>query len=271
MNKSRTIGQCIYCRTAAGRLTDEHIVPYGLNGDIKLLKASCDDCARITSRFELRVLRESLFVARAALGAKTRRKNERDELRSMIIVKDGVEQTINVHWRDHWKFIVLPVFEPPAFLDGRPYTAGIEAHRADTFSVEESPQEIAKRHEADDVVHKIHNPHEMAYAYAKLVAKIAYGIAIERFGISGLKEAYVVPAILGKSDDIGRWVGCDGERLMAHNKYHLWATRLNVSDGLITVRVKLFASINGTEYVVVVGRLKEEVQGFLQSVGYGGA
>lgn len=264
----KRIGRCIYCGTTNQPLTDEHVIPYGLNGNIKLLDASCVECAKITSRFERTILRDSLSVARAAFGSRTRNRKERDVLRPLGIVKDGIEQTINVHWKDQWKVIFLPVFPPPAFLDGRPYTEGIFSNRADVINIADDPREIAQRHNAEDVIHTMRNPLKVATAYAQLVAKIGYGLAVERFGLSGIEEAFVIPGILGESNDLGRWVGCDGQRTLPTTKYHLWATRFNVTDGVITVRVKLFASANGTEYLVVVGRITEQLQGFLRWVGF---
>lgn len=271
VKQPKRIGRCIYCGMTSPPLTDEHVIPYGLNGDIKLLEASCVECAKITSSFERTILRDQLFAARAALGSKTYNKKERNVLKPMGIVKDGVEQTINVHWKDHWKVAFLPVFPPPASLDGRNYTEGIEANQAVVITVSESPSEIARRHGADDVIHKMRNPLKVATAYARLVAKIAYGLAVEKFGINAIEERFVVKGILGTSNDLGRWVGCDGQRILSSKKYHLWATRINVTSRLITVRVKLFASANGPEYIVVVGRLTETLQGFLQGLGFPGS
>jgi len=244
-------------------------VPLGFNGDCILLEASCSACAAITSKFETVVLRDTLFAARAAVGAKTRHK-KRDEKRSMYIIKDGKEQVIEAHWKDHWKVIPLPVFKPPASLDGRDYKSGLEADRMDFGWVGESPQEIAKLHNADDVLFKIRKPIEVAYAFAKLIAKIAYGNVVLNFGLGGIKHAFVIPAILGESDDIGRWVGCDGKRMMA-SSYNLWHTKVEVVSGMYVARIKLFAKANGTEYLAVVGSVNESTQGLLHSLGYRGA
>lgn len=67
------VGQCIYCGTSQGKLSDEHLVPYGLNGPWVLRQASCAVCANSTSRFEMDVLRGLFPSARAAFGMKTRR------------------------------------------------------------------------------------------------------------------------------------------------------------------------------------------------------
>jgi hypothetical protein len=89
MQTSWHVGQCIYCGTSEGKLSDEHIIPYGLNGDFVLRKASCAACATITSRFERDVLRNLFPAARAALGYKTRRKHP--ETFPAKIRRDGKE------------------------------------------------------------------------------------------------------------------------------------------------------------------------------------
>ena len=66
----RYIGECIYCGSTEN-LTDEHIVPHGLSGKWQLLEGSCQDCAKITSRFEESVLRKQLILPRTALSLPT--------------------------------------------------------------------------------------------------------------------------------------------------------------------------------------------------------
>lgn len=263
----RFIGRCIYCKSSTPPLSDEHTVPYGFNGDSVLQEASCKKCADITSAFETHVLRDTLFAARAAVGAKTRRPKKRAEQRTMYVVRNGEEHEIQAPWQEHWKTIPLPVFEPPAFLDGREYKGGVEAHRMDIGWVGEGPQEIAKLHKADDVLLKIRNPLKLAQSFAKLLAKIAYSSAVWHFGLGGVQEPLVVPAILGISDDIGMWVGCDGQRIMG-TTFNLWHTKLEVAQGLIFARIKLFAKADGTEYLVVVGQINEATRTLLHGVGY---
>ena len=270
MAKTCFIGQCIYCGSTVAPLRDEHTVPYGLNGKSVLKEASCLQCADITSAFETIVLRETLFAARAALGAKTRHRKQRDQKHPMYIVIDGQERRIEAPWQEHWKVIPLPVFEPPAFLDGRNYDGGIKAHEVEIGWVGESPQEIAILHNAEDILLKMRSGLRVATAFAKVVAKIAYSSAVLEFGLSGIEEAFIVPAILGKSDDLGKWVGCDRQRIMG-TSYNLWHTKLELTRGIILARVKLFARADGTEYVAVVGRISEVRRSFYQSLGYSGA
>src|SRR5205807_9538393 len=101
--KRLLIGQCIYCGTTEGPLQDEHTVPYGFNGDSVLLEASCKKCADITSAFETVVLRDTLSAARAAVGAKTRRKKRRQSPLPLYVVRNGKEEEIEAPWQSHWK------------------------------------------------------------------------------------------------------------------------------------------------------------------------
>jgi hypothetical protein len=55
------VGKCIDCRKSDVALSEEHIIPYGLNGNQVLLDASCSDCSKITSALELDVLRRAFI------------------------------------------------------------------------------------------------------------------------------------------------------------------------------------------------------------------
>jgi hypothetical protein len=118
MPKRNFIGKCIYGGCSTPPLSDEHTVPYGLNGDTVLEEASCQKCAQITSTFESVVLRETLSAARAALGAKTRRPKQRNQHRPMHIIVDGQEQRIErvTNWEIH------PILSFEFCTDGHEFT-----------------------------------------------------------------------------------------------------------------------------------------------------
>lgn len=70
--ESTHIGRCIYCDKAEETLTEEHVSPYGLNGCITLLDASCSECNKATTKVEEYVLRRMWGAARAEMGYRTR-------------------------------------------------------------------------------------------------------------------------------------------------------------------------------------------------------
>src|SRR5205085_3347120 len=116
--QSMEIGECIYCGTTEGELSEEHVAPFGLSGQLVLLRASCERCAKVTSSLETTLLRQQWFAARATLSTRTRRPKERRKPQPMLIEKDGEIKTIRAKWQDQWKVIQLPIFPLPAHIDG---------------------------------------------------------------------------------------------------------------------------------------------------------
>ena len=87
-----------------------------------------------------------------------------------------------------------------------------------------------------------------------MLAKIAYGCAVMAVGcdLGRLEDVYVLPAILGEADDVGRWVGGTNDRAAVVSDLH--DVKFSVVDGDLLVNVRLFVQFNAPEYVVVVGR-----------------
>jgi hypothetical protein len=82
--------------------------------------------------------------------------------------------------------------------------------------------------------------------------------AVWEFGLDAIEQGYVVPAILGTSDDVGRWVGCGPEkrRLGLGVGYSLITNR----DILIYLDPFSDAPADKVfQYWVVVGRLKQNL------------
>lgn len=259
----KKIGKCIYCGTTEGKLSEEHITPYALNGALTLLKASCTACQTITSAIEKTVLRGELLAARAALKTQTRRPKERLKPYPMLIEQNGSIKQINVTWEHHWKVIRLPIFPVPACIDGRPYTSGIQSTSMDVFELHERADDIAKKHGADRIV-----PPELdVKSFARFVAKMAYGYAVERHGLEAFERVFVLPAILGTSDDIGRWVGCSDIREFGVRNCNVsLGFRILPGDALL-VKLKMFPLFNGAEYIVIVGQIKPLYRDYVQSRG----
>lgn len=249
--ESTYIGRCIYCDTTEGKLTEEHISPYGLNGLITLLDASCSDCAKITSQIEFHVLRSMFGAARAELGYRTRHKKKADDLFPLTVVRDGVKTTQEVQLNDALKIIELPIFKAPAALDGRAFQSGIECISKDQFVLVEQRQNLAERLRVDEVCPPDCDPN----IFARFVAKCSYGYAIERYGFTAFQSIYVRSAILGKTSDIGRWVGSPDTRELPIRNTPMSSGFTILNDDDVLVRIKLFPRFDGAEYVTVVGKM----------------
>jgi hypothetical protein len=250
------VGQCIYCRTTQKPLQSEHIVPYALNGPWELLEASCQKCAEITSSFETDVCHNLLLQTRAKLIFPTRHKYSRPAVFPLTIESKGQKKSIQVPLQEHPTPISFPIFPLPAYIDQRHYQKGIDITGHMLRQVGGPPvKEITKRHDAESLSFKVtYQP----IAFARLLAKIAYGFTVATYGLNMVQEAYVLPAILGQSDDIGRWVGCTANDSVTPGR-DLHRINLKSINGEIHCNVRLFTIFNTPEYLVIVGRASEHL------------
>lgn len=252
------IRRCIYCGTDTKPLQNEHIIPLGLGGIWVLREASCDKCAAITSRFERDVQKLSLRHFRATHCLPTRRKNERPRsFQLKIRTEDGNEGVVEVPVNEALFPINLPVYHPPAYLDGRPYEKGITIKG--WFCMPSYGQALAERALKHGASQFGLSTEWIGLSFERMLAKIGYGFTVATFGIDKLQEVYVLPTILGQKDDVGRWVGCDTNTVFPlHGEYlHMMGVMKNDENNDVISRVKLFAVYDAPEYVVVAGRLKK--------------
>ena len=172
----------------------------------------------------------------------------------MVIEREGRQETIMVPVEEHFSTMMLPIFALPAYLDHRHYEKGIDCIGWVMIQVGGPPaQELGKKHRTESLAVTVtYRPVD----FARLLAKIAYGFAVAAYDLSVIEEAYVLPAILGKSDDVGFWVGCASDKPLAPGN-DLHEIRLSVINHEIRGHVRLFAEFNAPEYIVVVGRVSE--------------
>ena len=141
--ESTHIGRCIYCGVTDRKLTEEHASPYGLNGMITLLQASCEDCSKITSHVERQVLRDIWGAARAWMGYRSRHRSP--ETYAQRVMRNGVEETIYNPIADVLKIIELPIFKAPSELLGQGRVDPLECVSVDRIVLEEPIEDLAFR------------------------------------------------------------------------------------------------------------------------------
>lgn len=145
----KPVGKCIYCGSTEN-LGNEHIIPYGLNGQWILPKSSCEICAKITAEFEKDVLRGMFLEARTSLGLKTRNKEHRPALLPLITKKDGKEEVLLLPPNEHFTTICFLEYPLPAYIDERSYGKGVEVRAFSLICLGE-PDEIIRKHEISEV------------------------------------------------------------------------------------------------------------------------
>jgi len=250
------IGKCIYCGKIDKSLRKEHIVPYGLNGPWELLEASCDKCAKITSLFEKDVLKKSLIVPRVALNLPTRRKKQRPKKFNFTVERNGKKEVIEVPIMEHFAVMILPITKFPAYLDGHKYEKGINIIGSIAIKVGGPPvEQILKKYDTKSL--SITAPW-IGNSFDRMLAKIAYGFSVAKFGIDNIEEVYVLPAILGQKEDVGNWIGTAKDTQLENTKFfHL--IQVEIINGEIIVRMRLFANYkNVPEYLAVVGKISKK-------------
>lgn len=248
MNKSKKIDQCIYCGSKE-ELSKEHIIPYGLNGEWTLLKASCKKCAQITSKFEQHALRDIFLSARSSLGLRTRRKLP--GVFTVHVVKNGKESELRLTIKEHGAVICLLEYKPPAYLENRKYTKGIYVVGSCLIRTKgKDLKELGKEKGFDSIILK--NSFQ-GNNFERFIAKIAYCFSIFQFGADAFENVYILPAILGQKDDIGMWLGSTppivGKTDIESN------LEINKNKEVIT-KIRLFGKLEVPSYIVVVGKLK---------------
>jgi len=91
--------------------------------------------------------------------------------------------------------------------------------------------------------------------------------AVERYTLNAFEAVYILPAILGNTNDIGRWVGCSDRREFPVRDFTVSVGFKIISGRELIVRLKMFAQFDGAEYVVVIGRVKEIYINYFHSIG----
>ncbi|MEI2455972.1 hypothetical protein [Lysobacter firmicutimachus] len=252
------VGRCIYCDAVDEDLTDEHIVPFGLAGNSLILqKASCRQCAKITSQFELDCLRTTWGLFRNQFGMPTGKpKNRRGEA-ALEIGARGAGGTFEPTGRKltapvrSLPFVyTTPLLDPPGILLGRPpceewsgqfwiYRDGIEAL-----------SQVRDLHEGLRVASI--NP----LSFGRMLAKIAHSYAVAELGPAAFSPL-VRELILGSTSTMTHWVGAGTTDLVPSSATSLHEIRSgwgSIGDqSFAIVEIRLFAPLGTPTYMVVAG------------------
>jgi hypothetical protein len=244
------VGQCIYCGRTDEPLHREHIVPRCLGGSWILYKASCPKCEGVTREFEGCIAADQALVIRTLAKLPTRPKNGWPKSLPLKVTRAGQEEIIDCPVEMYPIRLTLETYPPPACIDKRPYVKGIDI--LGVGFANPSAKVIGKlrdRFQIDDYNFSVTL---QGLTQARLLAKIALGFAVAAYGAKIIKHSYIRRAVLGQSEDIGKWVGCFSRPAPEANVLH--QVRLSIErDNNIHAYVRLFARYGTPEYLIVVG------------------
>lgn len=251
----KPVGRCIYCG-GKENLENEHILPFGLSGSAILPKSSCRNCASITGKVEQDILRGSFWPVRIFRDLKSRSKHKKASAQvSVSVIRNGKQDEILLNIDEAPILLPFPVFEPPWHLSQVEQAIGISVLGHITIRFGTDPKTKGRTLGASEInIIAELNP----CAFARMIAKIGYAFAYAEGAIADLEgKSYVLPAILGEQDEIGRWVGTLTKPLETFpTMLHRVLIHHDSEKGLLFAEVQLFSDSPTPSYGVILGKLK---------------
>ncbi len=197
----------------------------------------------------------------------TRHGKNKDRSIKVALEQNSTTSFIEIPAEDCPILFMMPIFMPPEILDNRPHQPGIQGTGSFYSSeIRGVPKEKLKdKYGPGKIAINIsYNPNR----FARMFAKIAYGFAVAHFGVDDVEDLGIVSAIMGETDDIGKWVGCvpTDEKFAPNTVLHSWQLGIESSyeidapketvKGRLTYKISLFSLFGTPEYTVVVGNVK---------------
>jgi hypothetical protein len=250
---ARPVGYCIYCGANECDLLKEHVVPFALGGNVVLPKASCSECAAITSKFERFWAREVLGPFRVRTGAPTRRPNLRPtDLPLVLIDSDGGRREVEVPSNEHPATLMLPVFAKPRIL------SLLGEERRETFIMwlalpDSDVLSLPQRHNAS--LMKLGSFEILSFC--RLLAKIAHGAAFLDLHWTDSWEPLLPDLILGRTDKYDILVGGTDrvENAPEEMGFPVFFESVDIGEErYLVAELRLFAGQGTPTCRVVVGR-----------------
>jgi hypothetical protein len=255
------VGHCIYCMADDVELTKEHIVAYGLGGNLVLPKSSCKDCAKVTGTIiEQSCLRKTFRHNRNRYGLPTRNPKERDRTFTITI---GEEPNT---WTKE-----LPIEELPLSSWALP-TYGWPGLLLQTVAPKDCPparvQANIGQEDAQRLLVHGHGLHPVGMTAAqfdvrlfeRMLAKIGHAFAYAELGAAGFEPCLQKLILEGHSHQTF-WIGEDKSdvRIADDTLYDLRLLNMVCSNGarFLTVRIRIFGWLATPAYMVVVGTLRD--------------
>lgn len=248
-----SLGKCIYCGATDKKLSDEHIIPYGLNGYLIFRESSCDGCAKITSKQERFVLKEMNLNTRISNKMQSRHSKYQDEIHKFVFIDpEGNEIIKEVTAKDMPNYVLGYKFPPPGILSGRFATNRIEGSLI-CISRDNDLRNIIPQNT------KMKLGTICQLTFCQMLAKIAHSYAVAEFGMDAFVQR-LPDYILEKKEDIARYVGGATINFLPKNKsfnaIHSFIEEYYYSVHYLIVAYQFFGMSNLPWYNIVVGEVK---------------
>lgn len=241
-------GGCIYCGAqkyaadSSRHLAEEHIIPFSLNGDLVIPRASCRRCERITGRDESTIINGCLASIRRSLGLRTRR--PKDVPKFLPIYTDIGKVMVDID--DYPLATVFVVLGRPPILIGGPENVLGTKVINQNFDIDF----IAKKYR----VKEFSLPIMPVTVLNRVLAKIAHSFLVATLGVSGFSPI-IADRILDKNDYMTDLVGGVGsfEEDDSENLHDIIIENDSQNGKYIVVRLRLLGLLGAPTFRVVSG------------------
>lgn len=247
-------GKCIYC-DKEDKLSDEHIIPFGLGGTLVLPQASCPSCCDKTSRFERTILRGELWPVRVYRAMQSYRKHKKaPNSYPLVVVRDGREETVQLPLDRYPILVPFPDFAPARLVTGAVSRPGIDVAGIINVSFGSDPTQVLRDLGATSFKSDI-NTHPVQFA--QMVAKIGYSMAAATGALSLIKgHSSIREVIRGENNCVGDYVGTLTYPLTKHSdQLHRVIVLPDSNTGQLVADVQLFSDSQAPRYGVLLGEL----------------
>lgn len=250
---------CIYCGDTNPPLGEEHIIPFGLNGNLVIPHASCRKCEKVTGWLERICLRDMFGPYRVRHGFKSGHPRDREKPFPLKLYdKEGKKQTIDLPLAEHPATIILPIFDPPNILSGTPPPNPDLPFRCGFILIGSTIDlKNATKLTEETSTDMVHIGSTNIAAFARMLAKIAHAyLYANTNGFEGGWKPMLRETIFGEFRSFHHFVGD------AHNAqpvedpstiHRLQVVEAQVGDkAYCGVDIRLFANVDKTPHYRVI-------------------
>lgn len=242
--------RCIYCG-ATEQLTDEHIIPFALGGNVILPQASCLKCATVTRDFEETCTRPMMGPLRIRMNLQTRRKKQRPKhIALKMFGSDGRQETLQIPAMSYPALCFGIKLDQPRMTQRLPLSNRVTGQLFAKYNPSEISALIKPGQVADLGQLQLES-------FCRLIAKIGHAHVMAALANEGTSpphdELFLPDIILGNSPHFQHYVGGDNHPLDdADDLHQLRFNRYIFDDRKILVStVRLFACFGMPRYHVI--------------------
>ena len=250
------VGFCIYCGSVFG-LSDEHVIPLALGGDLILPKASCRQCTKITGAIEGAVLHDMLGAMRNKFDLPCRNMKKRPNALPIQLIGSGEAKQISIPVQEYPPLIVLPNYSLPGIMRGvsGELTPKIYWYYVEKVGQKEREEFITKYGKRVRIKYPLDN-----LSFARFLAKVAHSFCVAALGFP-VFQSILNDFILGEDMDQLRspfyYVGGNADNGVrpAEETFHAISSEAQTigATEYILVKIIFFAHAGGPTYHIIVG------------------